>query len=105
MNITSRMLPEDYKLPYEFDLLFDIKTAGQLYHELKNRLNDSARVIEETMYQHKIPFPKWYKTPKTNNFPKIVWIDMQGRYLTYAPPPKEAHLYQKMERYVAECKN
>jgi hypothetical protein len=87
------------RLPYDFDLFWDIKTKEQLYDILKGgihctEVNDTE--LLEMMIHHNIPIPKDYILPFKPDFPKEIWIDNNGNYLTY--PPENKDKYQLMVR-------
>jgi hypothetical protein len=90
------------KLPYSFDLHFDIKTVDELHSILLNDALDSCfnqSELEEMMDTCEIPFPKGYTRVHKPDFPRIVWIDKTGGYLTYQPTSEEAHKYQRMRTF------
>lgn len=90
------------KLPYAFDLFFDIKSINELYKILNE---DSLDVcfnqfeLEELMDKYKLPYPKKYQRRTKPGFPKEIWIDKNGGYLTYPPCESEKDKYQKMRRF------
>jgi len=85
------------KLPYEFDLLFDIKSVEELHRLIiEDRFDcfqDEYKVFS-LMEDHNIPFPEGFKNPIKLGFPKVVWIDKNGGYVTECP--KDAENYQRM---------
>ena len=90
------------KLPYDFDLFFDIKSVEELHRVLfkdaRGILHD-LKDIEELMDAHEIPFPEGYNRIVKTGFPKIVWIDKNGGYLTYAPTHEESDKYKRMRAF------
>jgi hypothetical protein len=87
------------KLPYEFDLLWDIKTFEQLHDILNGGMHcthvDESDLVE-LMQEMDIPLPEDYKPSFKLDFPSEIWIDNNGGYLTYKP--EEEDLYQRMTR-------
>jgi hypothetical protein len=89
------------RLPYEFDLMWDIKTVEELYDILKGEphcTDFDAWELVETMQKYYIPLPNDYDSPLKNGFPTIVWIDANGNYNDYAPMKEEEHKFQKMRK-------
>ena len=90
------------KLPYDFDLLFDIKSVEELHRIL---LEDSLDILhdqgelEDLMDTYAIPFPEGYTRINKSGFPRVVWIDKNGGYLTYAPAHEESNKYQRMRAF------
>ena len=90
------------KLPYDFDLYFDIKSVEELHRIL---LEDALDILydqgdlEELMDAHAIPFPEGYNRVIKTGFPRVVWIDKNGGYLTYAPTHEESDKYQRMRAF------
>lgn len=88
------------KLPYDFDLLFDIKSVEELHRILLEENLEYMFIqedLEELMKVYNIPYPEGYNQLKKPGFPKIVWIDNNGGYLTYAP--EESDKYQRMRAF------
>jgi len=87
------------KLPYDFDLHFDIKSVEELHRVL---IEDSLESYhdEDFLYElikhYNIPLPDGFEQPIKDGFPKVVWIDRYGCYYTYCPEDKEN--YQRMRR-------
>ena len=90
------------KLPYAFDLYFDIKSVEELHRIL---LKDSLDLLydqgdlEELMDIYVIPFPEGYTRINKSGFPRIVWIDKNGGYLTSTPTQEESDKYQRMRAF------
>ena len=90
------------KLPYDFDLLFDIKSVEELHQIL---LEDALDILhdqgdlEELMDAYAIPFPEGYNRITKTGFPIVVWIDNNGGYLTYSPTHEESDKYQRMRAF------
>ena len=90
------------KLPYAFDLYFDIKSVEELHRIL---LEDALDILydqgdlEELMDANAIPFPEGYIRINKSGFPRVVWIDKNGGYLTYAPTHEESDKYQRMRAF------
>lgn len=92
LDFTERNLPE------EFDEVFGIRYFWQIMDILQNRsdfffgftFNDIQQILDMMKFYH-IPIPSKYLNRK---FPKEVWIDNNGGYLTYEP--EEKHRYQHM---------
>ena len=51
------------------------------------------------MDAHAIPFPEGYIRINKSGFPRVVWIDKNGGYLTYAPTQEESDKYQRMRAF------
>lgn len=86
------------KLPYEFDLLFDIKSIERLH----NLINDDSFDCFQDEYEvfalmeaYNIPFPEGFRSPIKPGFPKVVWIDKNGGYVKECP--EDAENYQRMK--------
>ncbi len=89
-------------LPYEFDLLYDVKTVEELHCILKGESHcTDAQDWElcELAEIYNIPLPEGYKSPLKPGFPITVWIDDNGCYQDYKPFPGEAHRFQRMRKY------
>jgi len=89
------------KLPYVFDLLYDMKTREQLDNFLADEpsiCDDPNWMVEETMEEHNIPFPEGYVKSLKEGFPGVVWVHKNGTYLTWAPCKSEENEYQRMVR-------
>ena len=93
------------KLPYDFDLYFDIKSVEELHRIL---LEDALDILydqgdledlEKLMDAYAIPFPEGYNRVIKTDFPRVVWIDNNGGYLTYAPTHEESDKYQRMRAF------
>lgn len=88
------------KLPYAFDLHFDIKDQEDLYSFLRgepHRCSAPNWEVEELMEEFKIPFPdditeRYLK----KGFPSMVWIKNDGTYITDPPVQMEEKEYQRM---------
>ncbi|MHD0644477.1 hypothetical protein ACYPKM_02420 [Pseudomonas aeruginosa] len=67
-------IDRDDDLPYSFDLLYDLKTYGDLYDHLtgvcRRPISQTEAQILETMSDHGIPLPEGYNPPYTG--PRIV---------------------------------
>lgn len=90
------------KLPYSFDLLFDIKTLEHLHTILMEESLDvlfDQGELEELMDELNIPFPDGYTRVNKMGFPRIVWIDKNGGYLFYPPTTSEQDQYQRMRAF------
>ena len=93
------------KLPYDFDLYFNIKSVEELHRIL---LEDALDILydqgdledlEKLMDAYAIPFPEGYNRVIKTDFPRVVWIDKNGGYLTYAPTHEESDKYKKMRAF------
>jgi hypothetical protein len=65
------------RVPYEFDLLYDIKEYYEIEMVLKGEphcSDASPHELEELMEAHGIPFPSWYERTKYQH-PKEIWVD------------------------------
>lgn len=96
----------DDKVPYVFDLLWDIKSKAKVYDILTNPDAVHCTSVNRTdliyaMKEYGVPFPEGFEDPSENHEPYI-WADSNGGYLTYAPDPAEAHNYR---RYKMEAVN
>ena len=82
------------KLPYEFDLLYDIKTLEQAYRVMKE-LPDCSDADPEDVYEllvkYDLPVPDWYVAPTPEQ--PVAWLDGNGSYLTYKPTFSELGEY------------
>ena len=90
------------RLPYEFDLLYDIKYTEQLEIVLRGEpfaYEVDLVDLEESMVKHKIPFPIWYERCTSPDFPTVVWIDKNGGYITYPPEESEKDQYKRMRSF------
>ena len=80
------------KLPYVFDLLYDIKTLEQLYEFLNDEssiCDDPKWQVEETMVENNIPFPDDYCTSLKPGFPTVIWMHKNGTRIDFQPPQME----------------
>lgn len=87
------------KLPYEFDLLFDIKSLEHLHEILEEDSFDAFTdpvEVEILMDKYNILFPKGYDRRSKKGFHHVVWIDKHGGYLTQEPPEEEKENFQRM---------
>ena len=87
------------KLPYEFDLLHDVKSVEELHGILLGEPHcTDAKDWElcELAEQYDIPLPEGYKSPLKPGFPTVVWIDGNGCYQDYEPLSEEADNFQRM---------
>ena len=90
------------KLPYDFDLLFDIKSVEELHRIL---LEDSLDIfqdqkdLEELMDAHAIPFPEGYIRINKSGFPRIIWIDKNGDILEFARDIEKAVLFDELQTW------
>ncbi len=90
------------KLPYEFDLLHDIKTVEELHRVLNGEphcTDAKPWELEELCEQFSIPLPEGYSKHLKKGFPTTVWIDDNGCYQDWAPTVEEAHRFQRMRKY------
>ena len=87
------------KLPYDFDLLFDIKSVEELHRILLEDSRDTLYDQGELMDICSISFPEGYIRINKTVFPRVVWIDNNGGYLTYAPTQEESVKYQRMRAF------
>jgi hypothetical protein len=86
-------------LPYEFDLLWDVKSVEELHSILKgepHRTDTCNWELEKLCIKHNIPLPEWYEPELKFGFPTVVWIDDNGGYITFEPPFEDKNKYQKM---------
>jgi hypothetical protein len=83
------------KLPYDFDLLYDIKSVEELHRILNGEphsmeiYRDKEIELCELMDHYKIPFPEGYTRPIAAT--PDIWIDGNGVYITYTPCEEEKH--------------
>ncbi len=92
-------------LPYEFDLLYDVKSIEELYSVFKGELhctNAENWELEELCKIYAIPLPASYKPSLKEGFPTIVWISNNGYYQNYAPTYEEKHKFQRMKIFLEE---
>lgn len=90
------------KLPYEFDLLYDIKTQTDLHSKLMDGYAEGFELladVEMLMEKHSIPFPEKYIRKNKPGFPVVVWVDHHGSYLVQKPEDEEMHKYQRMKAF------
>lgn len=84
------------KLPYDFDLFFDIKQINELIEKTEsNDIDGDEDDLFDLVELHNIVLPDNIKRNK-DSFPKVVWIDDNGGYITYAPTKEEEHKYRRM---------
>lgn len=89
------------EIPYDFDLLYDIKSLEQLHQILlEDRFDDNMSDLFELIDHYQVPLPSGYKRPFKIDFPAVVWIDSCGRYIDHIPTVEESYKYQKMKRFV-----
>lgn len=89
------------KLPYEFDLLYDVKSVEELHSILLGEPHcTDAQDWElcELAEKFNIPLPEGYKSPLKDGFPTVVWIDDNGGYQDWAPTLEEEHRFQRMRK-------
>lgn len=96
-NMSARIRSD--KLPYVFDLLWDLKTVSKAHDLLVNEDAMHCTTVNEIelvclMKAEGVPLPENYEDPTKDHEPYI-WADSNGGYLIYEPDPSEAHLYKK----------
>jgi len=83
------------KLPYEFDLYFDIKSLEQLIRIINDDdLDGDEDKLFDLIDKYNIRLPKHIRR-KRSPFPDVIWIDLNGNYITEAPNG-DTTKYQKM---------
>ena len=90
------------ELPYEFDLLYDVKSVEELHLILQgevHRTGASEGELCELAEKHNILLPEGYTSPLKPGYPTVVWIDGNGCYQDYPPPLEEEYKYQRMRVY------
>ena len=91
------------KLPYDFDLYFDIKSVEELHRIL---LEDSLDILhdqgelEDLMDTYAIPFPEGYTRINKSGFPRIVWIDNNGGVFNIRPYSGRIRQISKNESFL-----
>jgi len=83
-TISTYWATNDKELPYVFDLLFDIKTLGQLWYSLVNDdVRNPAKDIEELMLENDIKQKDFSKLEFTKEFKEHYdWLfDNESHYL------------------------
>ena len=89
------------KLPYKFDLLYDVKSVEELHSILNGEphctdANDWE--LCELAKKHNIALPEGYDSPLKEGFPTTVWIDDNGCYQDWKPLEHEADEFQMMRK-------
>lgn len=93
------------ELPYEFDLLYDVKSVQELHSILKGEPHRTSATIQELCelmdkYNMPIPFGRGLRLKQKGKFPSVVWIDNNGGYRIFPPCTEERHNFQRMR---VEC--
>lgn len=89
------------KLPYEFDLLYDVKSVEELHSILEGEphcTDGQDWELCELAEKYNIPLPVGYISPLKPGFPTVVWIDSNGCYQDYPPTKEEEYRFQRMTR-------
>lgn len=81
-------------LPYDFDLLYDIKYEEQLFGILRGgpHCTDIDSDIFDLIEVHNIELPEDCKK-FCNPIKPFAWLDGNGGYITYPPLPSDEHKY------------
>ena len=89
----------DYYAGDEIGAAITVKNFGILAEDIIKWGSNKKGDLEELMDAYVIPFPEGYTRINKSGFPRIVWIDNNGGYLTYSPTHEESDKYQRMRAF------
>lgn len=97
-ELEKDILPDMTPLPYEFDLLYDIKYMYEveMVCEGKCPAGTSATPgdLHEMFVRHSMAVPKYLEDAAgCSPISRTIWIGIDGSWITYQPLPDEAHKY------------